>query len=79
MPRGNLETIYPRFLVLAKIRDHLKKCEFQNAFLLMRKHRIDFNLLFDFNPSSFLENIVEFIKQIDNVDSFNLFLSQLRY
>lgn len=44
----------------------------------MRKHRIDMNLIYDHNPEDFLEHIEDFIKQIDNVDFLNLFISSLR-
>lgn len=45
----------------------------------MRQHRIDMNLFVDFNPNQFLNNIKEFVFQINNADHFNLFLSNLRF
>ena len=50
MPRGNLETISPRALVLSCVRRHLDGTEFKSAFVLMRKHRINMNLIYDHNP-----------------------------
>ena len=50
MPRGNLETISPRALVLSCVRRHLDGAEFKSAFVLMRKHRINMNLIYDHNP-----------------------------
>ena len=50
MPRGNLETISPRALVLSCVRRHLDWVEFKSAFVLMRKHRINLNLMYDHNP-----------------------------
>ena len=50
MPRGNLETISPRALVLSCVRRHLDSVEFKSAFALMKKHRINMNLIYDHNP-----------------------------
>ena len=50
MPRGNLETISPRALVLSCVRRHLDRVEFKNALVLMRKHRINMNFIYDHNP-----------------------------
>ncbi|ORZ11311.1 IKI3 family-domain-containing protein [Lobosporangium transversale] len=78
MPRGNLETVAPRAMVLSVTRDALDKCDFRTAFLTCRKHRIDLNILYDHNPKVFMENVAEFVKQIKEVDHLNLFLSFLR-
>ncbi|KAF8942635.1 hypothetical protein BGZ47_006286 [Haplosporangium gracile] len=78
MPRGNLETIAPRAMVLSVTRDALDKCDFRTAFVTCRKHRIDLNLLYDHNPKVFMENVPEFVKQVKEVDYLNLFLSFLR-
>ncbi|XP_014675329.1 PREDICTED: elongator complex protein 1-like, partial [Priapulus caudatus] len=78
MPRGNLETIHPRALVLATVRRHLDRLEFEPALLLMKKHRINMNLIYDHNPELFLNNVDAFVKQIDNVGNINLFLSELQ-
>jgi len=67
MPRGNLETINPRALVLSHLRNLLDKLvkkftwfvidqfmcysqKFCESFVIMRKHRINMNLLYDHNP-----------------------------
>ncbi|CAI8000184.1 Elongator complex protein 1 [Geodia barretti] len=50
MPRGNLETIYPRPLVLSKVRRHLDNRCYGDAFLAMRTNRINLNLIYDHNP-----------------------------
>lgn len=54
MPRGNLEGIYPRMLSLSVIKDMLDRYEYNQAFTLMRNHRIDLNLIHDHNPSDFI-------------------------
>ncbi|KAF9432452.1 hypothetical protein BGZ76_010790 [Entomortierella beljakovae] len=78
MPRGNLETVAPRAMVLSVTRDALDKSDYKTAFLTCRKHRIDLNLLYDHNPKAFMENVAEFVKQIKEVDHLNLFLSFLK-
>ncbi|KAG0223795.1 hypothetical protein BGW42_005533 [Actinomortierella wolfii] len=78
MPRGNLETIAPRALVLSATRDALDKNDFRTALVTCRKHRIDLNLLYDHNPQRFMENVGEFVRQVKDVDYLNLFLSFLR-
>ncbi|XP_067172655.1 elongator complex protein 1 isoform X4 [Apteryx mantelli] len=78
MPRGNLETIHHRALVLAQIRKWLNRLMFREAFQCMRKLRINLNLLYDHNPKVFLENVETFIKQIDSVNYINLFFTELK-
>uniref|UniRef100_A0A8B9ZJN8 Elongator complex protein 1 n=1 Tax=Anas platyrhynchos TaxID=8839 RepID=A0A8B9ZJN8_ANAPL len=78
MPRGNLETVHHRALVLAQIRKWLDRLMFREAFQCMRKLRINLNLLYDHNPKVFLENVETFIKQIDSVNHINLFFTELK-
>ncbi|NWX64964.1 ELP1 protein, partial [Promerops cafer] len=85
MPRGNLETIHHRALVLAQIRKWLDRLMFREAFQCMRKLRINLNLLYDHNPKAslpsclvFLENTEIFIRQIDSVNYINLFFTELK-
>uniref|UniRef100_A0A8B9PHM8 Elongator complex protein 1 n=1 Tax=Apteryx owenii TaxID=8824 RepID=A0A8B9PHM8_APTOW len=78
MPRGNLETIHHRALVLAQIQKWLNRLMFREAFQCMRKLRINLNLLYDHNPKVFLENVETFIKQIDSVNYINLFFTELK-
>ncbi|KAJ3203479.1 hypothetical protein HK099_001499, partial [Clydaea vesicula] len=81
MPRGNLETVYPRAFVLSAVRNFLDQVDYKNAFALCRKHRIDMNLIFDYNPKQFFEVVDKggFIQGgIDDPEYLNLFLSSLR-
>ncbi|XP_029845104.2 putative elongator complex protein 1 [Ixodes scapularis] len=77
LPRGNLETISPRALVLDRICEHLDRIEFEKAFSLMKVHRINLNLLCDHDPAAFLEHLEEFVSQIGNSTDINLFLTEL--
>ncbi|CAB4001430.1 Elongator complex 1 [Paramuricea clavata] len=78
MPRGNLEAIHPRVLILS----YLKKCfdnvRYKDAFTCMRRHRINLNLLYDHNCKHFLENVATFIQQVESVSFVNMFLSELK-
>lgn len=78
MPRGNLETIYPRALVLAGIRNKINKKKYKDAFLACRNQRVDMNILHDHATQQFLSNVDLFIDQIKKVEHIDLFLSQLR-
>lgn len=78
LPRGNLETIQPRVLSLVIIGELLDAHQYRKAFDLLRKQRINLNLLVDHNPCEFLANIGEFIADIDNIQWLNLFLSDLQ-
>ncbi|XP_054842373.1 elongator complex protein 1 [Eublepharis macularius] len=78
VPRGNLETIHHRALVLAQVRKWLDRIQFKEAFECMRKLRINLNLLYDHNPKVFLDNVETFIKQIESVNYINLFLTELK-
>lgn len=77
MSRGNLETIQPRPLSLKIIGEHLNNCKYYEAFDLMRKQRINLNLLYDHDPEKFVKNIDVFLDTIDNNSWLNLFLSDL--
>ncbi|OQV11841.1 putative elongator complex protein 1 [Hypsibius exemplaris] len=79
LPRGNLEIIHPRALVIGKICDFLRagKKNYRGAFNLMRKHRINMNLLVDFDLSQFLQDVPVFLAQIGNSVDLNIFIAEL--
>lgn len=56
MPRGNLECMAPRLLVLALAVKQIEQLRYVAALEICRKHRLDLNLLVDFDPQSFLSN-----------------------
>ncbi|KAF1849738.1 elongator complex protein 1 [Cucurbitaria berberidis CBS 394.84] len=78
MPRGNLETIYPRALVLAAIRRSIEAERYDEAFLTCRNQRVDMNILHDHDPDRFMSNIERIVTQIKRVEHLDLLLSQLR-
>lgn len=50
MPRGNLEGIHPRIITLKKAIEDIETTNYGKAFLTLRQHKIDINLLYDVNP-----------------------------
>lgn len=79
MPRGNLETIYPRALVLAAIRRSIEADRYSDAFLTCRSQRVDMNILHDHDPERFMAKVGLIVDQIKRVEHIDLLLSQLRY
>jgi elongator complex protein 1 len=79
MPRGNLETIWPRAMVLAGIRKLIDEKNYKKAFSHCRTQRVDLNILFDHAPEQFMLNVGLFVNQIKKVTYIDLFLSSLRY
>lgn len=79
MPRGNIETIYPRALVLAGIRTFIDRKNYRSAFLACRSQMVDMNILHDYAPEQFMANIQLFVDQVKKIDSIDEFLSRLRY
>ncbi|KAH7339027.1 IKI3 family-domain-containing protein [Rhizoctonia solani] len=77
LPRGNLETINPRPLVLASVRADVERGEFRKAFLACRKHRIDLHVLVEYAQTIFTNDPAQFVDQIPEVDHLNLFLTGL--
>lgn len=78
MPRGNLETIFPRAMVLAGIRQLVDEKNYGKAFAYARTQRVDMNILYDHQPEQFLANVGLFLDQLQDVTYIDLFLSSLR-
>lgn len=77
MPRGNVETIHPRALLLTSVQRHLEEEKFRAAVLLMRRHRLNMNLLYDYNPIAFLAKIKTIVDQVNDPQLINIFLTDL--
>lgn len=75
--RGNLETIYPRIMVLQAIRSFIKNARYTDAFTACRAHRIDLDILHDYDARAFEKNIAQFIGQVQKVEFLDLFVSCL--
>ncbi|KAI4370616.1 hypothetical protein MLD38_018951 [Melastoma candidum] len=78
-PRGNLECIYPRKLVLASIINALVQQRFRDALLMVRRHRIDFNIIVDHcGWHNFLSSAPEFVKQVENISYLTEFVCSIK-
>ncbi|KAL6266875.1 hypothetical protein P5V15_003703 [Pogonomyrmex californicus] len=79
MPRGNLECIQPRILLLHILKSYLNSCDYLPAFELMTKQRINLNLIYDHNPQLFMDNIEKFVTDIAhrNINMLTMFLTEL--
>ncbi|KAJ1724334.1 putative elongator complex protein 1 [Coemansia erecta] len=78
MPRGNLETVRPRALVLAVVRRTLDDHRYREAMLNCRVNRIDMNIIYDHNPKELISRMDDFVLQVNDPDLLNLFVSGLR-
>ncbi|KAK7691913.1 hypothetical protein QCA50_005318 [Cerrena zonata] len=77
MPRGNLETIYPRPLVMQIVKQDFNQKQYAKAFAACRRHRIDLNVFVEHDKQTFLDDLSLFIEQVDDVDYINLFLTTI--
>ncbi|TBU27865.1 IkappaB kinase complex IKAP component [Dichomitus squalens] len=77
MPRGNLETINPRPLVMEIVRQDIDSGNYAKAFTACRKHRVDLNVFVEHNREAFIKGIPSFVEQVSDVDYVNLFLTSL--
>ena len=78
MPRGNLETVSPRPLVLQEVRRYLDDRQYREAFLVCRRHRIDLNFICDHNPTAFQADLALFVDQMADNEHLGLFASGLK-
>ncbi|KAL3319720.1 hypothetical protein Ciccas_001590 [Cichlidogyrus casuarinus] len=82
MPRGNLEAIHPRPLILALVEHKVKELDYLSAAQIMRENRLNFNLLFDLAPSQFFAHIEKFCQSLSQCkttvgDLLTLFITDL--
>jgi elongator complex protein 1 len=79
MPRGNLEGIYPRALILRYVMGMIYKKCYAEALTMMRRQKVNLNLIVDLNPTKFIEeDLTLFLTQVYNIDHLNLFISCLQ-
>lgn len=50
MPRGNIELIHPRTLVVSKLKVDIENLKYLSVVETMRKHRVNMNLVYDHDP-----------------------------
>ena len=77
LPRGNLETIFPRILLIKRGVELINGGKYGEAFGIMRKHKMDLNFLCDLDFAEFIAHIEDFVRQLATADRLNLFLTSL--
>ncbi|KAK0212323.1 pol II transcription elongation factor [Desarmillaria ectypa] len=77
MPRGNLETINPRPLIMEVVKQDLNNQKYRKAFMACRKHRIDLSVIVQHDEKKFLDNVAAFVEDVKEVDHINLFLTNI--
>lgn len=79
-PRGNLECVYPRKLVLTSIINALAQRRFKDALLMVRRHRIDFNVIVDHcGWQAFVESAADFVKEVNNLGYITEFVCAVKH
>lgn len=77
--RGNLECIYPRKLVISSIVNALADRRFRDALLMVRRHRIDFNIIVDYcGLQRFIQSASEFVKSVNNLSYITEFVCGIK-
>ncbi|ORY74826.1 IKI3 family-domain-containing protein [Protomyces lactucae-debilis] len=77
-PRGNLETVYPRLLVLAGIRKAIDAGDWRHAWQKAKIHRINPNIMCDYDLLAFLSQMDEFVAALETASELDIFLSALK-
>ena len=77
MPRGNLEVIHPRALALHILKTLLNQCKYKEAMTILRKQRINLNVIVDHDPGLFKNNVGKFLEDIPNGDKLCVFIADL--
>ncbi|KAH9767771.1 elongator complex protein 1 [Citrus sinensis] len=76
---GNLECMYPRKLVLTSIVNALIQGRFRDALVMVRRHRIDFNVIVDHcGWQAFLQSASEFVRQVNNLSYITEFVCAIK-
>ncbi|PSS15418.1 hypothetical protein PHLCEN_2v3256, partial [Hermanssonia centrifuga] len=75
MPRGNLETINSRPLVMEIVKQDVDKADCAKAFAACRRYRINLNAFVEHDKETLMGRLAEFVEQVENVDYINLFLT----
>lgn len=78
LPRGNLELICPRVLVLDLIGKSLNRGDYYVPMCMVRKHRINMNIICDHDMAKFVESVGEFLDQIQDSQWISLFINELQ-
>lgn len=79
MPRGNMEGVFPRALVLRFVMIKITNGEYKEAFLMMRRQKVDLNFILDLDIWKFLDTgVTDFVEQVEAIDHLNLLIAGLQ-
>jgi len=80
LPRGNLEGVSPRALVLPHIMSLIHNDQYHLALDMMRRQKVDMNLIVDMDPAKYLKGggLRKLVGQVTAIDHLNLFLASLQ-
>lgn len=78
MPRGNLECIQPRHMIIHAIRSSVDSLNYLEAYNIARRSCTDMNILVDINQGAFKTHFVKFVNQVDDSKLLNTFILALR-
>ena len=77
MPRGNLETVAPKALVLPAVACALRAGRYKDAYKLAAKQRVDLNLIVDYGWPNFIDATEAFVKDVDSAEAIMELLESL--
>ena len=69
MPRGNLETVAPKALVLPATACALRAGRYGDAYALAARQRVDLNLIVDYGWPNFLHAADAFVRDVNSADA----------
>ncbi|XKL63333.1 hypothetical protein PGB90_005697 [Kerria lacca] len=76
--RGNIETITPRPFIIFKMEEMIKNSQYFEVFQMLRKQRINMNVIFDHDPASFLNNIKNIVNSMQEPSYLLTFITELK-
>uniref|UniRef100_A0A6G1SMY3 Elongator complex protein 1 n=1 Tax=Aceria tosichella TaxID=561515 RepID=A0A6G1SMY3_9ACAR len=84
MPRGNLEILHPRIMVLLRLTNYIDDCDYVSAMKLARRYRVDLNFICDYmlrcNEKKFYDESLNLFANaiaISDPALLNLFVAEL--
>ena len=77
MPRGNLECIHPKIMLIRLVEKKLEGNYHSEAFQICQKHRLDMNILCDHDFATFLSSLAQILRNVNSYLLVNLFISEL--
>ncbi|KAL7715223.1 Ikappab kinase complex-associated protein [Entamoeba marina] len=77
MPRGNLEIIHPREVILETVVGLLNNRRYKEVFSVVKRHKVNYNFVRDCASEQICEDVNNFVEMIEKADVLNAFLLSL--